>query len=162
MREIKFRVWYWYQKGSGGNPDGKTRAGYWQTDMDDCYINNEGQLFQDSNDTNECGCSDINFLENDEHDICLYIGLKDKNGKEIYEGDIVVDRDHYDFENKPPFTVEWGGPWKYCAFGITRKRPKPRFDNDTEYSWDELNDGGGWNNLEIIGDIYENPELLKK
>lgn len=69
-----------------------------------------------------------------------YTGLKDKNHKEIYEGDIFSippDRHHEEERN----VVEYGdGIYLLEDHGL------------------HLND---WNELgEIIGNIYENPELL--
>ena len=69
-----------------------------------------------------------------------YTGLKEKSGKEIYEGDILSG----DF----PDLVFWDddkGQW-----GL---RNSENFDDTL---WEIIRD----NNPEIIGNIYENPELL--
>jgi len=80
--------------------------------------------------------------------VMQYTGLKDKNGKEIYEGDIVKHNDYsrgacITFEQHQSISViEWSEgaiPYKIKGLG---------FDY---YGKD----------LEIIGNIYENPELLK-
>lgn len=66
-----------------------------------------------------------------------YTGLKDKNGKEIYEGD-VLERGNEKTARK---TVEWKtGPERAGGFNIGDRRK-----------------GITWR---VIGNIYENPELL--
>ena len=69
-------------------------------------------------------------------ELMQFTGLLDKNGKEIYEGDILKYRGKLSF-NDPPFVVEW--------------------QND-DARWTEFYPS---NNFEVIGNIYENPELLK-
>jgi uncharacterized phage protein (TIGR01671 family) len=82
-----------------------------------------------------------------------YTGLKDKNDKEIYEGDII----HYKFDGSsyPEEAVdvmlicEYDEREGWFAF-ITLS------ENTSEYLWYEIN-----RDCEVVGNIHENPELLK-
>lgn len=76
--------------------------------------------------------------------IMQYVGLKDVNGKEVYEGDII--NCSRGCPHKVIFVKEYGGnylggmPCWYLS---------------------GLNEGYVWTGVEeIIGNIYENPELL--
>lgn len=88
-------------------------------------------------------------------------GLKDKNGKLIYEGDIVryAEFDWTDFSFKDWETeiglVIWGNTYDnyYPAFDLKDKD----FDGVNAFSY-LFNEG--WT-IEVIGNIYENPELLE-
>ena len=86
--------------------------------------------------------------------IMQYTGLKDKNGVEIYEGDILKrakDGKNYTFY----IVVEF----RNGSFGGSTR---PGFNHYlTASNWGSCDsDGGGYD--EIIGNIYENPELLSK
>lgn len=76
------------------------------------------------------------YLDEDNGFIVMqYTGLKDKNGKEIYEGDIVKELDKI-------FQVTFSKGCFYICNSI--------------YSY-KVSDFMG---LEVIGNMYENPELL--
>ena len=77
-------------------------------------------------------------------DLMEYTGLKDKNEKEIYEGDIVKLRNNNGI-GVVKYYDEWG------AFVVEYIKPKPLVVLGMSYYKE---------NIEVIGNIYENPELL--
>ena len=83
-----------------------------------------------------------------------FTGLHDKNGKEIYEGDMI--RDDYTDEDiliEYYSVVVWDG--KSCQWAIDNSFAKDgsSFTNLVEYF--------GRETLEIIGNVFENPDLVK-
>ena len=84
-------------------------------------------------------------------------GLKDKNGKLIYEGDIVKFGEFYDNEwnSFDIGKVYWGGKFDYPAFELQCSTVDFDMSNGLSYIF------GSGLNTEIIGNIYENPELLE-
>ncbi len=127
MREIKFRAWDKKQKEmihvdkflSNVANCGKSMV--WDHNM---RIDNRGGLLIDG---------DIGIL-------MQFTGLKDKNGKEIYEGDIVL-HDGYNSEIK----------FFDCAFFL---------DTSINYAPKALSHMLK-PDLKVIGNIHKNPELLK-
>jgi uncharacterized phage protein (TIGR01671 family) len=105
-------------------------------------INLNGKVFPDCDNWRD-------FTEECEQLILMqYTGLKDKNGKEIYEGDICLINIWFGelySKGKLPIVFKKGifGYELYCGSG--------------DYQMMEL-DG----HEEIIGNIYENPELLER
>lgn len=78
-----------------------------------------------------------------------YTGLKDKNRKEIYEGDIVKDTD---------------GKVGYIAF-LKQEMGFVIVWRNSDSRLGHRNRGSGYeldNSIEIIGNIHDNPELIKE
>lgn len=87
-------------------------------------------------------------------------GLKDKNGKTIFEGDIVL-------FGETPLVVYWNGEaFGWCA--KAEQHPFRRFPSCRDWDYIDL----GWIaaeapctgeiTTEIIGNIHDNPEILKE
>lgn len=121
-REIKFRAWNKKEK--------------YMEPVDDL------QMF--SNQLSIGMLSKDYFLGKDDVELMQYTGLHDKNGKEIYEGDILRIIVNNNIEKI--CAVEF----KNGIFGVMFSKQReltafPHFYNTT---------------FEIIGNIYDNPELL--
>jgi uncharacterized phage protein (TIGR01671 family) len=82
-----------------------------------------------------------------------YTGLKDKNGKEIYEGDIVKDKKGFGLIKWLPCN---------CAFGVLELTTFNKNKPIKEQEYYKLNCGEPrqLKETEVIGNIYSNPELL--
>lgn len=133
MREIKFRAWDKIEK-------------RW-TDIEHLWVNCDGTI-ETIIDNNE---NHYNILKENYIVLMQYIGLKDKNGKEICEGDILVVCNLHDGDDdvwiQPtgpaiPFVIEWDESEK--GFYLPARVRYAPYD------------------YEVIGNIYDNPELLSK
>lgn len=139
MREIKFRVWNTLLKEYIPNdlvrlsPDGSFLFGSFS------YTGVEFYKYRDD-------------ILNGKNIIEQYTGLKDKNGTEIYEGDIVQ---YHPRHNGVPYRVYWAN--ESAKFLIGRKGVVGQELSSVMYNLDT-----GRIALEVIGNIHENPELLEE
>lgn len=87
-------------------------------------------------------------------ELMQYTGLKDKNDKEIYEGDIISV-----FYASSVELDCWKAVVKWCGVNpaFVLERVNSRFLSDIEYDFVKC----GLLELLVIGNIYENPELLE-
>lgn len=74
-------------------------------------------------------------------EVSQFTGLKDKNGKEIYEGDVIL-------------VFEWNRKYK-----VVFERGMFKASGSTTFSLATATNGEL--SCQVIGNIYENPELLK-
>lgn len=135
MRELKFRIWH------------AELCRYLKDN--EFYINPNGSVYSafESYDNKIRKTDYIENFSRDDFDegyiiVEQYTGLKDKNGKEIYEGDIV----EYD--------------WYIRNDKSYRVKEKVVFDDmGARLGNDRIRNCSG---VEVIGNIHENPDLLEE
>lgn len=82
-----------------------------------------------------------------------YTGQSDKNGKEIYEGDIVKATEEEEFGGGIIVApISWHHESGWCVFDNYENAGRA---HGLDIAW------GGWKSVEVIGNVFENPELLK-
>ena len=126
-REIKFRIW---------DIENKEMLKVQELDFESTFYGGRIAIRPDQyND----------YFDTEDMILMQYTGIDDKNGKEIYEGDIVVDK-----EDEVMGEITWNEEEASFYFSIL-------YENGT-YEEEKLNDWASV--LEVIGNIYDNPELL--
>lgn len=97
--------------------------------------------------------NDFGFIEVIPHTVGQYTGLTDCNGKRIFEGDIVRGKDYLGGRREGEVRYnECSGMWEII--------PNTKSFYREEDCVTTLAPAEGY--LEVIGNIYDNPELLKK
>ena len=129
MREIKFKIW------TGGH--------MLRSEDYPCfpfYIGaTDGKVYQGRLEKGEHDLAETGFMP------LQYTGVKDRNGREIYEGDII---EFLENESGETWTAK-------IVFENLAFKALDVEDEGYEYDFDDLTD------IEVIGNIYENPEILK-
>lgn len=95
---------------------------------------------------NDAVMNDYITVSPDEIELMQSTGLKDKNGKEIFEGDIV------DYKGREA-VVKWHGSYASFIYRFVDELQERASD------WEPL--FLACYHFEVIGNIYENPELLE-
>ena len=126
MREIKFRAWHKEEKIMGE-----------VLGIDILHK----EIFFSNEDVDRYEHTDFKDIE-----LMQYTGLKDKNNKEVYEGDIVKLRANHGI-GVIKYYDEWG------AFVVEYIKPRPLAVLGMNYYKEDI---------EILGNIYKNPELIKE
>jgi len=126
QREIKFRAWI---------KDKDIPEGHIVEGTDNLFISTrKGELVIENYE------GKVNRYKEEQYILMQYTGLKDKNGKEIYEGDIV--------EHQIPVLGTDRKEVIWDKIGFTLKGYKSELNNPMA-------------TFKVIGNIYENPELCK-
>lgn len=134
MKEIKFKVWDNH---------------YERWEKRPCVINKEGILFIYNVDSGE-------WFEPSHtgYAVKWYIGFKSRNGKEIYEGDIAKT----DNDGVGIYEIVWFKMWA----GYFRKVIQPSNYEPNGSEIQPLSQNMAKHDIEVIGNIHQNPELKEK
>ncbi|WP_052246132.1 YopX family protein [Clostridium tyrobutyricum] len=91
--------------------------------------------------------------------IGMYTGLKDKNGKEIFEGDLCKELDKDGKETGALLQILWSEYYQFRVKVIIGGTLVEGLSFPL-WHWDKRKENA-YRQLEVIGDIYKNSELLK-
>ena len=118
---------------------GKRYNGEWIYDSETYIRDGDGIWLSDD---------DLNVVQVQEDTVGQYRGMKDKNGEKIFEGDIVKYSTTCEI-----FTVAWHGSFAEFVISELQKPNKATRGSKNMYLVNRY--------CEVIGNIYDNPELLE-
>ncbi|AGZ17333.1 YopX family protein [Lactobacillus phage PL-1] len=98
--------------------------------------------------TADDGKNGIELIDEEAH-LMQYTGLHDKNGREIYEGDIIVAHPKMKYEIPKIGVVQYGDYRPMFQYKLVDGEKYSIWNNDVNRTY------------EVIGNIFENPELLE-
>ena len=117
--------------------------------VEDFFVSEDGKIYKKSIDTGY-GIA-ISRETSDEVILMQSTGLKDKNGKEIFEGDILIVSDEHSWVEVVSYNQ---GKAMFVTEEINREFKVPETPLYDLFNTNIFK-------FEIVGNIYENPELLE-
>nr|DAR66281.1 MAG TPA: YopX protein [Caudoviricetes sp.] len=136
MREIKFRAW---------DKEQKEWVKYSITDNIPIFCHNTTRWRADK--------------KGERFVLCQYTGIKDKNNREIYEGDILISK----ASENPKDHKMWLVSYQDGGFVIDYKHKPKDKRKRSKCETEVLCEDNIWlYGMEVAGNIYENPELLEE
>ena len=129
MKEIKFRAWLKEERK--------------MVNVETLFIGINRLCFGNSK------TEDLFFRDFEEVELMQYTGLKDKNGKEIYEGDIVL------------IKLDETSTWYKTVVGFKKGAFIANLIDKEDYVY-IFHHGFTGDDFEIIGNVYENKNLLEE
>ena len=117
--------------------------------VEDFFVSEDGKIYKKSTDTGY-GIA-ISRETSDEVILMQSTGLKDKNGQEIFEGDILIVSDEHSWVEVVSYNQ---GKAMFVTEEINREFKVPETPLYDLFNTNIFK-------FEIVGNIYENPELLE-
>ena len=144
MREMKFRVW------------NNLLKKYLPDDL--VHIKSSGNLVFGTYYRKPDYYEDLPLLLKGDHTVEQFTGLEDKNGTEIYEGDII----QFEFWNEKYYRqIAYNSAIaSYEAITVASPTSK-KLRQKAKYSFSELYKISS-KGFKVVGNIHENPELLEE
>ena len=157
MRQLKFRQWEYVWKDPNNKDKKKAEEMIWRMTY---FTLGDAGGWVDIDNSDENNQNDGMFYGRDYDGsrparVMQYTGLKDKNGKEIYEGDFIKAKNMFWIIEEMNWTGLniWcvNGKYKGCVGDICR------FQDDVKKGHIKIHP----NHMEVVDNIYENKDLLE-